>query len=44
MCVELGDRDAAIVLLEDALRRSTAAGRRGESAIQHKRLEELKAR
>jgi non-specific serine/threonine protein kinase/serine/threonine-protein kinase len=44
MRVERGEHERAIELLEDALRRSTAAGRRGEAAVQRRRLEDLKNR
>ncbi|MBX3464023.1 MAG: serine/threonine protein kinase [Planctomycetes bacterium] len=44
MLAELGDVPAAIELLEDALARSTAAGRDGEAAVQRERLGALRER
>jgi tetratricopeptide (TPR) repeat protein len=42
MLAELGDVRGAIELLEDALARSTAAGRGGEAAVQRQRLATLR--
>lgn len=44
LLAELGEVRAAIELLEDALARSTAAGRSGEAALQRRRLAELRQR
>jgi eukaryotic-like serine/threonine-protein kinase len=44
MASELGDVRRAIELLEDALRRSAAAGREGEARLQRQRLAELRQR
>jgi tetratricopeptide (TPR) repeat protein len=44
MLAELGDVPAAIELLEDALARSTAAGRTGEVQLQQRRLASLRQR
>jgi len=44
MLAELGDVPGAIALLEDALARSTAAGRAGEADLQRRRLASLRQR